>query len=194
MDWSVTRGRIRADFVRTREVLSVKPGIRGAIFLAISPATVGSVLHRLSHHCHVNGMRSLGWLIYVINLYLTGMDVTPASDIGEGLFVGHANGTAISARIGRNAILLGQCAIGGGRGTGDVGGGPGVPVVGDDVMVGFRAAILGPLTIGDKCVIGACSLVIEDVPPHTVVAGNPARRLRALTDEEMAARHHFDRA
>ncbi|GMV02712.1 MAG: hypothetical protein KJZ98_10610 [Burkholderiaceae bacterium] len=190
MDWSVTRGRIRADFVRTREVLSLDPGIRGAIFLMISPATVGPVLHRLSHHCHVNGMRSLGWLVYLINLYLTGMDVTPASDIGEGLFVGHANGIAISARIGRNAMLLGQCAIGGGRGTRDVGGGPGLPVVGDDVMVGFRATILGPLTIGDRCMIGACSLVIDDVPPNTVVAGNPARRLRDCTDDDVAARRH----
>ncbi len=60
--------------------------------------------------------------------------------------------------------------------------------VGNDVWIGYRAVIMAGVTIGDGAIVGACSVVTKDVPPYTIVGGNPAREIRRRFSEEEIAR------
>lgn len=104
------------------------------------------------------------------------------AEIGHGSRAAH-RGIAIvihaRARIGERCIIRPQVVIGG-TGTGTVR--KAAPIIGDDVELGVGAKILGPITIGDRAVIGANAVVIRDVPPDTVVAGVPARVIRTTSD------------
>jgi serine O-acetyltransferase len=135
------------------------------IFWLFSPSFVALFLHRLTHFCYVNHLKFLAWPLYLFNYYLTKVDITPQSVIGEGLFLGHVAGTTIAGRIGNNVTLHSAPGIGGGVEGGDIGGGEGLPVIEDNVIVGGRAAILGPIRIGKGAVIGPYALVMKDVPP-----------------------------
>lgn len=106
---------------------------------------------------------------------VTGCDIPINSLLGGGLLIPHPNGIVIhqAARIGANCLIMQQVTIGGNQGTG-------VPTVGDGVDIGPGAKILGRVTVGDRAMVGACSLVMKDVPAGAVVYGIPAtvRRLR----------------
>jgi len=80
-----------------------------------------------------------------------------------------------SCVIGATSALLTHCAIRGARPV----------VIEDEVWIGYGALILPGVTVGTQSVIGAGAVVTKDVPPRTIVAGNPARVLRSLTDEEV---------
>ena len=60
-------------------------------------------------------------------------------------------------------------------------------IIGNDVWIGYRAAIMPGVTIGDGAIIGACSVVTRDVPPYSIVGGNPARIIRKRFDEQTIA-------
>lgn len=76
------------------------------------------------------------------------------------------------AKIGKNCIIRQGVTVGGRAGRKDL------PIIGDYVDIGCHAQILGPIKIGDHAVIGAGAIVIKDVPPYAVVAGNPAKIIR----------------
>jgi len=80
------------------------------------------------------------------------------------------------AQIGQRCVIRAQVIVGGAR-PGDEA--RGVPVIGNDVVLGVGAKILGPVRIGDRAMIGANAVVIDDVPDDTVVAGVPARIIRS---------------
>jgi serine acetyltransferase len=84
------------------------------------------------------------------------------------------------AVIGKNVILRHCTTIGVKKKDG------GCPVIGNDVNIGSNVVILGDILIGDGAVVGAGSVVIKDVPPFAVVAGNPARVIRILRENERA--------
>ena len=169
---------LKSDFSKGMEYMQIRRSLGGRIFFCITPSMFGICLYRFSHFFYEKGYRSLAWLLYLIKEYITGMIILPYSEIGERFFVGHANGTAIAAQIGKNATLTHAVSIGGGRGPGDVGGGEGLPVIGDNLFVGAGAKILGPIKIGNNVTVGAASLVIKDVPDHRVVTGIPAKEIR----------------
>jgi len=89
-------------------------------------------------------------------------------------FNNYGMGVVIHRRtvIGENCEISHHVTIGGRGGFYDV------PVIGNDVFIGAGATILGPLTIGDGAIIGANAVVLHDVPPHSVAAGNPARIIK----------------
>ena len=96
---------------------------------------------------------------------------------GPGLVIFHLVGNAIHAKIGKNALLHGQNAIGGSggeSGSGWFGG----PVIGDDMTMYFGAKVLAPVKIGDHVTIGAASLVLDDLPDNVVAVGIPARIIK----------------
>ncbi len=144
-----------------------------AVFSFISPSIVALTLYRISRWLYGGSLRPLSWLLYTINLYLTGADIPPRSSIGRACLLAHANGMIINGCLGNRVTLYARAGIGGGRGEGDVGGGPGVPVLDDDVMVGVNATIMGPIRIGRGSVVGAHAVVIGDVPAYSVVMGVP---------------------
>jgi len=100
----------------------------------------------------------------------TGTDIPINCTIGGGLRLPHPNGVVIhpQARIGPNCLIFQQVTLG----TVESGG---VPVIGGHVDIGAGAKLLGSITVGDHAVIGANAVVLQDVPPHHVAVGIPAR-------------------
>ena len=96
-----------------------------------------------------------------------------SSSFGPGLFLPHPYGIVVHARVrlGRDVTLYQNVTIGEDNRR------PGVPVLGDDVVVGAGAVILGPVTVGNRACVGANAVVVDDVQPNTTVGGIPARTL-----------------
>ncbi len=116
-------------------------------------------------------------LLRRLTLYLHSSFVPFEAEIGEGTELGYGGmGVVIhpDARIGRGVFIAPQVTIGGRSGL------PGVPSIGDDVLIGTGAKVLGPIRIGARSVIGANAVVVRDVPEGAVVAGAPARQLRVV--------------
>lgn len=180
---------IRTDHEAHRTFMQMKPGIATTLFLFFNPATVAITLYRFSHWFYMKRMRPIAWIIWQFNIYVTGADILPASQIGPYFYIGHATGIVLTARIGAHVKVFGQACIGGGVGNAeDVGAGPGLPVIGDHVSVGFRSLILGALTIGDHATIGPMTFVNKSVPAGATAVGNPCRILaNKLTDAQEPA-------
>lgn len=102
-----------------------------------------------------------------------GFELPPTVEVGVGLLIYHGWGLVINAKtqIGSNVTLLHAVTLAGVR--------TGSPRIGDDVTISTGAIVIGRVTIGSGSVIGAGAIVTKDVPPNTVVAGNPARVLKA---------------
>ena len=107
---------------------------------------------------------------------LTGIDIHPGAEIGEGFFIDHGTGVVIGETtvIGRNCSIFQNATLGG---TGkDVG--KRHPTIGNNVTIGAGAKVLGPFTVGDNSKIGASAVVLKEVPPNCTVVGNPGRVVR----------------
>jgi len=144
------------------------------------PRYVPVLLVRLSSLCHRTGvLRPLAFLFSILNMVLFGLEVTPRCRIGGGLFLPHTVGTVIGAReIGRNATIFQGSTLG--ARSADLNFNPGErPILGDNVLVGAGAKILGGITIGHGAVIAANSLVLGDVPENALMMGVPAQDKRA---------------
>jgi serine O-acetyltransferase len=115
-----------------------------------------------------------------VNLVMTGADIAPISEIGPGLLVVHPISTQIFGRVGANCTFWGHGGMGGGRSNKDIGAGPGLPVVGDNVYFGASALALGPVRVGDGCEIGPGCTIMRDLSPGTKIEPAESRR-RAIT-------------
>ena len=101
-----------------------------------------------------------------------GLEISVGAEIGEGFYIGHPYNITVAegVRIGRNVNLHKGCTIG----RENRGKRQGVPTIGNNVYVGINAVIVGNITVGDDVLIAPNSFVNQDIPPHTVVTGNPA--------------------
>lgn len=167
-----TRRRLRCD--RARLIRCLRERGAGAT-VAASPSWHAVRLHRYSRLCYVKGWRIMARLLWQVNLWLTGADISPSSDLGEGLVVLHPFGVTVTGAAGRNLMIEGLGGMGGGMSLLDVGAGPGVPVLGDDVYIDRNAMVLGPVRVGDGAHIGPGCTVVRDLPAGSVVSLPPAR-------------------
>ncbi len=174
---------IKSDYVKMSQWMKLG-GVGGFLYMFFSPSIVAITLYRLSRFFYLKKIRSLAWFLYELNIYMTGADISPRSDIADHFYIGHPVGVVIVGKIGSHVMVLGQAAIGGGFWQEDVGGGPGLPVIEDNVIIGFRATILGPFVIGKNAVIGPSALVMKSIPEGATAIGNPARIFKG---EEAAA-------
>ena len=127
------------------------------------------VAHILHTHGHVLGAR----VISQGAKFLTGIEIHPGAKIGKGLFIDHGSGVVIgeTAEIGDNCTLYQGVTLGG---TGkDVG--KRHPTLGNNVMIGAGAKVLGPFRIGDNSKIAANAVVLSEVPPDSTAIGIPAK-------------------
>ncbi|MGI6096601.1 MAG: serine O-acetyltransferase [Dethiobacteria bacterium] len=137
------------------------------------PGLHAIILHRLAHFLYKKGLVLIPRLISQFSRFLTGIEIHPGAQIGEGLFIDHGMGVVIgeTTEIGDNVTLYQGVTLGG---TGKEKG-KRHPTVGNNVVIGSGAKVLGPIEIGDYAKIGAGSVVLRSVPAGSTVVGIPGR-------------------
>lgn len=143
------------------EVLFCYPGLQALLF------------HRLAHWLYIIGIPFIPRLISHIARFLTGIEIHPGASIGHGVFIDHGMGVVIgeTAIVGDYALIYQGVTLGG---TGKESG-KRHPTLGENVVVGAGAKVLGNLQIGNNVRIGAGSVVLRDVPSNCTVVGVPGR-------------------
>ena len=172
--------QIRAELVRdVSAARSRDPAARevGMFEILMTWPGVQSLLaHRVAHALYRARVPLVPRLISAVARSLTGIEIHPAAQIGEGLFIDHGMGVVIgeTAEIGSDVTLYQGVTLGGtGFATGKR-----HPTVQDNVTIGSGAKLLGPIVVGHGSKVGAGSVVIHDVPPNSTVVGNPGHPVR----------------
>lgn len=181
--WAQTRALMRSDFDRALALVGHPRSVVMRAFWFIQPNCLAMWLYRLSRHLHVNGWRRLAMVVFTIKNYTTRIEIPPSTEIGPQCLLGHAP-ISLNGRIGARFTFYGNGGIGGGFGEEDIGGGPGLPVIGDDVVMAVRAMVLGPVHIGDGARLGPSCTVMRDMPPGSVAAAPPARISGGVTRDD----------
>jgi len=135
-------------------------------------------VHALAFHRVAHRLWKAGWFVSArflshISRFLTGIEIHPAARLGPGLFIDHGMGVVIgeTAEVGRNVTLYQGVSLAGTSLKRE----KRHPTLGDNVVVGAGAKIIGGFKIGDNSRIGAGSVVVREVPPNSVVVGVPGR-------------------
>lgn len=149
------------------------PAIKSTMEVFLYPSFKAILKYRKAHRLYLKKHYYRARRISQKTARKTGIEIHPGAEIGEGLFIDHGHGVVIgeTAVIGDNVTLYQGVTLGG---TGKEQG-KRHPTVGSDVMIGAGAKVLGSLTIGDHCKIGAGSVVLKDVPSNSTVVGVPGR-------------------
>lgn len=146
--------------------------------------------HRVGHWLWKQGRESLALFFQNRVSSEFAVDIHPAAQMGCGIMLDHATGLVIgeTARVGNNVSILQAVTLGGtGKDEGDR-----HPKIGDGVLISAGAKILGNIKVGIGAKVGAGSVVLEDVPPHTTVAGVPAKVVGRPTTELPALEMEHD--
>lgn len=143
------------------EVFFLYPGVRAVFW------------HRVAHFFYLHNMKFFARWISQTTRFWTGIEIHPGARIGKGLFIDHGMGVV----IGETAIIGDNCTIYQGVTLGGTGTEKGKrhPTLGNNVMVGCGAKILGPFTVGDNSKIAAGAVVLSEVPANSTCVGVPAR-------------------
>ncbi len=129
--------------------------------------------HRVAHFFWRHNLKFAARLVSQFNRFMTGIEIHPGAQIAKGFFIDHGMGVVIgeTAEVGEGCLLYHGVTLGG------------VslekkkrhPTLGANVVVGAGAKVLGAITLGDNVKVGANAVVLKDVPPNSVVVGNPGR-------------------
>ena len=129
--------------------------------------------HRIAHFFYVIKFEMLARAISQVSRFFTGIEIHPGAQIGRGLFIDHGMGVVIGeTSIIKDDVTLYQGVTLGGTGKQKT---KRHPTLGNNVVVGTGAKVLGNITIGDNSYIGANAVVIKDVPPNSTIVGVPGR-------------------
>jgi serine O-acetyltransferase len=129
--------------------------------------------HRMSNWLWRHHLYLLGRFSSHIGRWLTGIEIHPAAKVGRRLVIDHGMGVVIgeTAEVGDDCYLYHQVTLGVARASG----GKRHPSIGNNVIIGAGAKVLGPISVGNNARVGANSVVLENVPNDTTVVGIPAR-------------------
>ena len=158
-----------------KNILEKDPAAKSlAESIFLYPSLKAIVYHKIAHKFYIKNRLFLARFMSQRSRRITGIEIHPGAKIGKNLFIDHGMGVVIgeTAEIGNNVTIFHGVTLGG------IGGEKGEkrhPTVGDDVLIGSGAKILGPIIIGKGAKIGANSVVLEDVPPYATAVGAPAR-------------------
>jgi serine O-acetyltransferase len=157
-----------------RVVRERDPAARSTLEVVLCyPGVHALAMHRLGHRLWKGGWLTLARFVSHVSRFLTGIEIHPAARLGRGLFIDHGMGVVIgeTTEVGDNVTLLQGVTLGGTSLKRE----KRHPTLGEGVVVGTGAAVLGAITIGEGSRIGAGSVVVRDVPPNSVVVGVPGR-------------------
>ena len=137
------------------------------------PGLQALISHRIAHKLAYWGIPFLPRFISYLTRIITGIEIHPRARIGRRFFIDHGEGVVIGETtiIGDDVLIYQQVTLGG---TGNEHG-KRHPTIGNNVIIGAGAKILGNITIGDNTRVGAGSVVVDNVPEHCTVVGVPGR-------------------
>ena len=169
----------------TFEVLTAYPGIQAML------------MHRVSHWLWNLGLKWLARMLSNLARWVTGIEIHPGARIGRRFFIDHGMGVV----IGETAVISDDCTLYHGVTLGGTSWNKGKrhPTLGNNVVVGAGAKVLGPIEIGDGARIGSNAVVVKPVPPNSTVVGVPGRLVEQTVSEndnehreKMARKMGFD--
>ena len=142
------------------------------VFL-LYPGVHATIYHRIAHACYKHNLKFLARAISQWSRFWTGIEIHPGAQIGRRFVIDHGMGIVIgeTAEIGDDCLIYHGVTLGG---TGkDVG--KRHPTIGNNVLIGTGAKVLGPFKVGDNSRIAANSVVLSEIPPNSTAVGVPAR-------------------
>ncbi len=143
-----------------------------------SPGLHAIKLHKMAHKLYLRKRYKTARLINYISRILTGADIHPGARMGKNFFIDHATGVVIgeTAEIGDNVSIYQGVTLGGVSTEKK----KRHPTIGNNVVIGAGATILGPIKVGDNVRVGAGSVVVKSVPPNSTVVGVPAKIVQRI--------------
>lgn len=144
--------------------------------LLLYPGVKATMSHRRAHWCYEHNLKLLARAISQVCRHRTGIEIHPGAKIGKRLVIDHGMGIVIgeTAEIGDDCLIYHGVTLGG---TGKESG-KRHPTIGNNVLIGTGAKVLGPFTVGDNSRIAANSVVLKEIPPDSTAVGVPARIVR----------------
>ncbi|MDC0558212.1 serine acetyltransferase [Candidatus Pelagibacter ubique] len=175
------------DFLQS--IIDRDPAAKSKLSLILTyPGVKAVFFHRIANFFHLAKFHLVARIISQLSRFLTGIEIHPGAKIGKNLFIDHGMGVVIgeTSEIGNNVTIYHMATLGGIA--------PSInsneqrqvkrhPTLGDCVIVGSGAQILGPVIIGTHAKIGANAVVTKDVPENAVMVGIPAKNVGTATEE-----------
>lgn len=137
------------------------------------PGVHAIIMYRIAHFFHIHKMKFIARAISQWARFVTGIEIHPGAVIGKGLVIDHGMGVV----IGETTVIGDECTLYQGVTLGGTGKDTGKrhPTLGNNIVVGSGAKILGPFSVGDNSKIAAGAVVLSEVPPDSTCVGVPAR-------------------
>jgi len=168
---AATRRRVREDLAAVRERDPAAGNL--LVLLTCYPGLHALWTYRIAHLCWKRDHTVIARLLSQFARLTTGIEIHPAAEIGRRVVIDHGIGVVIgsTAEVGDDVLMYHGVTLGNRRPVD----GKRHPTVGDDVMLGANATVLGPIEVGDGATVGGAAVVVEPVDPGITVVGNPAR-------------------
>lgn len=141
--------------------------------LLLYPGVHATMYHQAAHFCYCHNLKFLARTISQWSRFWTGIEIHPGAKIGRRLVIDHGMGIVIgeTAEIGDDCLLYHGVTLGGtGKDQGKR-----HPTIGNNVLIGCGAKVLGPFTVGDNSRVAANAVVLSEIPPDCTAVGAPAR-------------------
>ncbi|MDA8828628.1 serine O-acetyltransferase [Candidatus Pelagibacter bacterium] len=175
------------DFLQS--IIDRDPAAKSKLSLILTyPGVKAVFFHRIANFFHLAKFHLVARIISQLSRFLTGIEIHPGAKIGKNLFIDHGMGVVIgeTSEIGNNVTIYHMATLGGiapSINSNDQRQVKRHPTLGDCVVVGSGAQILGPVKIGTHAKIGANAVVTKDVPENAVMVGIPAKNVGTATEE-----------
>ena len=175
------------DFLQS--IIDRDPAAKSKLSLILTyPGVKAVFFHRIANFFHLAKFYLVARMISQLSRFLTGIEIHPGAKIGKNLFIDHGMGVVIgeTSEIGNNVTIYHMATLGGiapSINSNDQRQVKRHPTLGDCVVVGSGAQILGPVIIGTHAKIGANAVVTKDVPENAVMVGIPAKNVGTATEE-----------
>lgn len=159
-----------------RTVFTKDPAARSVLEVLLYPGLHALWAHRVAHWLWKHRAKLLARYVSQVSRFVTSIEIHPGATIGRRFFIDHGDGVVIgeTAEIGDDVLMYHQVTLGG-TALEKI---KRHPTIGNGVLIGMGAKILGPITVGEGCKIGANAVVNKDIPENCTVVGIPGRIIR----------------